>query len=121
MTRTKDVYQIIHEEHDDTQHGKKVVSVGGEGRTVAYEDSNFVSGDSPATHDVNTDLGRNSRSGSIMNDGSGKILVEISDNGTTYGGQHTLYAGESLNLEGLDVDKIKITHSADSAYRILVV
>lgn len=91
------------------------------GRSVAYEDTNFVAGDSPAVHDINADLGRNGRDGYITNDGEGNITVEISDEGATYGGSHTLKKDETLELTGTDIDSIKITHVADSSYRIFVI
>jgi len=91
------------------------------GRTFKYEDSSFVTGDSPATHDVNTDLGRNGVDGYIVCDGSGDIKAEISDDGSTYGGQHTLKKGDVLDLEHLDIDKIRVTWVSNSSYRILVV
>jgi len=92
------------------------------GRSVSYEDANFTSGDSPATHDVNSDLGRNGRDGYIVNDGSGDFTVEVSDNGTDYGGTHTIKKSEIFYLEGVDIDSIRITHSGtDSAYRISVI
>ena len=93
-----------------------------DGRTFKYEDTSFVSGDSPATHDVNTDLGRNAKIGYITCDGPGDILIEISDDGTNFGSQHTLKVEDTINFEGINVDTIRITHSGtDSSYRILVV
>lgn len=90
------------------------------GRSKAYEDTSFVSGDSPITRDINTDLGRNSRTGYIICDGAGNILVELSGDGTNYGTQFTMKNNEKVNLDGMSIDSIKITHSADSAYRINV-
>ena len=92
-----------------------------QGRTVAYEDTSFVTGDSPVVHDVNTDLSRNGVDGSVVNDGDGDIKVEISDNGTNYGGQHTLKKGDEFDMRNLDIDSIRITWVSDSAYRVLVV
>lgn len=91
------------------------------GRTFKYEDISFVTGESPVTHDVNADLGRNAVDGYITCDGPGNILIEISDNGTTFGSQHTLKVEDTLDLRNINVDKIKITWVSDSAYRILVV
>ena len=92
-----------------------------DGRTKSYEDASFVTGDSPRTLDVNTDLGRNSKDGYIICDGEGDFTVEISNNGTDFGGIHTMKKGDVLDLEGVDVDKIRVTWIADSAYRILVI
>lgn len=93
-----------------------------DGRTKKYEDADFTSGESPITLDVNTDLGKNGVDGYITCDGPGNILVEISDNGTDFGDQHTLKIEEVIDLRNINVDKIKITHSGtDSAYRIMVV
>jgi hypothetical protein len=91
-----------------------------DGITASFEDSSFVTGDSPATHDVNAALGRNAHDGYIACDGDGNITVSISNNGTNYGGSHTLKKDETMKLTGLDVDTIKITWITDSAYRILV-
>ena len=91
------------------------------GRTAAFEDSSFVTGDSPATHDVNAALGRNAHDGYIHNAGSGDMQYQISDNGTNYGGTHTLKAGAKAKLTGLDIDSIKVTWVADTEYYIAVV
>jgi len=89
-------------------------------KTKAYENTNFVTGESPVTHDVNADLGWNGSQGYIMCDGAGDIKVEISPDGTTWGGQHTMKSGESIDLTDMDVDSIRITHVTDSSYRIMV-
>src|SRR5574343_655617 len=90
------------------------------GRTVSYEDTGFATGDSPAILDVNNDLGRNGRDGYIINDGDGNFTVEISDDGTNYGGSHTLKTGEVMYLEGTDIDKIRITWVSNSSYRACI-
>lgn len=87
------------------------------GRSVSYEDTSFVTGDSPIVLDVNTDLSRNGRDGYLVNDGVGNFTVEISDDGTNYGGTHTIKAGEILKLKGVDIDKIRITWISNSSYR----
>jgi uncharacterized protein YdeI (BOF family) len=90
------------------------------GRSVSYEDTSFVTGDSPVVLDVNTDLSRNGRDGYVANDGSGNFTVEISDDGSSYGGVHTIKEGEVLRIKGMDIDKIRISWVADSAYRVFV-
>ena len=91
------------------------------GRFKTYADVAFIVGDSPVTLDVNTDLGRNAKDGFIINDGAGNFTVAISDNGTTFGSDHTMKTGEVFNLAGIDIDSIKITWVADSSYRVLVI
>jgi hypothetical protein len=89
-----------------------------------YEDSAFVSGSSPATLNVQSDLGRKGVDGYIVCDGSGSILVDVSRDGVTYpsGGQFTIKASEVFSLLRLNVSKIRITHSGtDSAYRVFVI
>ena len=86
-----------------------------------YEDSSFVIGDSLVELDINTDLGINSREGYIIVDGPGDILVEIAGENEEYGEQFTMKEGEVINFEGLEISKIRLTHSADSAYRVWVV
>jgi len=91
------------------------------GRSVSYEDTSFLTGDSPVVLDVNADLGRNGRDGYIANDGAGNFTVEVSDDGTTYGGSHTVKAGEILEINGVDIDKVRITWIANSAYRVFII
>ncbi len=85
----------------------------------AYEDTSFVAGDSPQTHDFNNDKGRNAIDGYIICDGSGNIQVDVSRDGLSYGDKWTMKKGERVNLLHFDIDKIRVTHTgADSAYRI---
>ena len=93
-----------------------------QGRTVSFEDSSFVSGESPVVHNIKGALKHNAVDGYIVCDGQGDILVEFSDDGTNYGGQHTLQKNDVLSLKYLNVNLIRITHSGtDSSYRILVI
>ncbi len=91
------------------------------GRSKVYSDTNFVVGDSPITLDVNTDLGRNAIDGFVINDGDGNFTVAISDDGITYGDALTMENGEIFSLTNLNIDSIKITWVANSAYRVFVV
>jgi len=87
----------------------------------SYEDTSFVAGDSPVVHDINTDLGRNSRIGYIVNDGPGDIEVEISEDGSNYNSKWTTKADERRGLAGNRIDSLRLTHTGtDSAYRIWV-
>ena len=84
-----------------------------------YEDTSFVTGDSPASIDVNTDLGRNGVDGSIINDGPGNFTFTI-DSGSGAGDAITMKSGEEFSFEGMDIDTIAITWVSDSAYRVAV-
>ena len=89
-------------------------------RFITYEDTSFVTGDSPVTLDINTDLSRDGRSFSVINDGAGNFTVAVSNDGTTYSTEKTMKTGETFAIAGLTVDSIRITWVADSSYRVLV-
>ena len=121
MVRDTKAPSIIKREHDEDAVAKRTVMAAIPGRSISYEDPSFVTGESPAIHDVNNDLGRNSRDGYIANDGDGNFTIEISNDGINYGGLHTLQNGELMKLRGVDIDRIRITWVADSSYRIFVI
>ncbi len=103
---------------DETERRVKTQQYA-DGNSVSYEDTSFVTGDSPVVMDINTDLGRKGHTGYIAVDGTGNILVEISkDNGTTWGGQHTVKAGEIVELDNLIIGRIRLTWVSNSSYRI---
>ncbi len=83
-----------------------------------YEDASFATGDSPQTHDFNSDASRNAVDGYIICDGPGNIQVDISRDGISYGAKWTMKKGERVNLQHFNIDKIRITWVSDSAYRI---
>lgn len=85
----------------------------------ASDDTSFVAGDSPATLDIKTSLGRLANNGYINCDGAGDILVSVSSDGANYGSNIRLKSGDEFSLKALSVSKIKITHSGtDSSYRV---
>ena len=83
-----------------------------------YEDTNFVVGDSPALLPFNADTGRNSVDGYVICDGPGNIVCDFSRDGATYGGAWTMYSGEMIGVRNYDIHTLRITHVADSAYRV---
>lgn len=83
-----------------------------------FEDTNFVAGDSPVILDLNTALGRNSTTGHITNDGAGNFTYAESNDGVAFGDEVTLKPGETDHWEDISLDSMRITHIADSAYRI---
>ncbi len=85
-----------------------------------FEDTSFISGDSPASLDCNATLGRNATQFSIQNDGLGAFTVATSNDGITYGDEKTVKSGEVYAIDALSVDTIRITHVADSSYRVVV-
>lgn len=86
-----------------------------------FEDTSFVSGDSPATLDINAALGRNATEFTVINDGAGDFTVSISNDGAAFGDEHTMKNGETYSIENISVDSIRITHVADSAYRVVAI
>ena len=85
-----------------------------------FEDTDFLTGDSPATLDANTALGRNATEFMIINDGGGMFTVSISNDGAAFGDEHTMKQGETWTMESISVDSIRITWVGDSAYRVVV-
>jgi len=83
-----------------------------------FEDTDFVSGDSPVTLDVNAALGRNATDFEIINDGPGDFTVSLSNDGAAFGDEITVKSGELFGMTSISIDKIRITHVADSAYRV---
>jgi len=116
----KKLNQLAHEEHDTNTYRKRVQAFI-DGDTVAYENTSFVTGDSPAVCDVETDIGRLGHAGYVIIDGTGSVLIEFSEDGTTYGGQHTLKGKETMDFENLNISKIRITFVANTSYRIFIV
>jgi len=86
-----------------------------------FQDTNFVTGDSPVTLDLNVALGRNATKGTIINDGTGNFTVSFSNNGTDFGDEITLKNNDILNFDKISVDSLRITWVADSSYRVLVI
>lgn len=115
----KKLNSIAQDEHDAIEYRKRVATYV-DGSTVAYEDTDFVSGDSPVVLDVFTDLGRVGHEGYILNDGAGNILIELSTDGANYGGSHTLRWGEQLILNNLKVNRVRLTWQEDSSYRAMI-
>lgn len=90
------------------------------GVNTGWQDTSFASGDSPASLDVNANLSRNGRLGFVANDGAGSIAVNISNDGTNYGGSIIMFAGEVLPLDGIDTDTVKLTWLENTSYRVVV-
>ncbi len=85
-----------------------------------FEDTSFVTGDSPVTLDFNTALGRNATQGWILNDGAGNFTIAFSTDGIAFSDEITMKDGEKISFENLSVDSLRITWIANSAYRVLV-
>lgn len=85
-----------------------------------FESTSFVSVNSPANLSCHGALGRNATQFSIQNDGAGDFTVAISINGIDFGDEKTVKNAEVYAIDGLTVNAIRITHIADSAYRVVV-
>ena len=86
-----------------------------------FEDSNFVTGDSPANLDVNASLGRNANQVIVWNDGPGDFTVSASTDGAVFGGAHTMKQGEVYSLSNISIDTIRISWVSKSAYRVVAI
>jgi len=91
------------------------------GLMKTYEDSSFVTGDSPAVHDFYTDKSAYAIDGYLVCDGDGDIQVDYTRDGIVYSDKATMKKGEQMDLLRLDIRKIRITWVADSAYRIVLI
>ena len=83
-----------------------------------YEDASFIQGDSPIVHSFFADAGRIGTRGYIICDGNGTIQVDISRDGINYDAKWSMKSGEKVVLDGMYINKIRVTRVADSAYRI---
>jgi hypothetical protein len=93
-----------------------------------YNDASFVTGDSPVVHDVETDLGRVATQGFFHNYGSGICTFAISTDGTTYGDEIVMTAGDTVGFGGgtrqleavVPISKIRVTWVGNTSYKIFV-
>ncbi len=87
-----------------------------------FEDTSFVTGDSPTDLDFNDQLGRNATEGYIANDGAGNFTVAFrtGDSGG-FGVAITMKKNEIINFSNISVDTIRITWVSDSSYRVSVI
>lgn len=86
-----------------------------------FEDTSFVTGDSPVTLDLNAALGRNATTVQVINDGTGNFTVAFSVDGVTFGDAITMKYPEKMVLKDVSVDSVKITWVANSAYRVIAI
>lgn len=87
-----------------------------------FEDTNFVTGDSPVTLDFNTALGRNATSVTIWNDGFGDFTYAISNDGASFGDEIRITRADGSHvITGISIDSIRITWVSNSAYRVTAI
>ncbi len=81
-----------------------------------FEDSSFVTGDSPADLDINAALGRNATKGYIDNDGAGEITVAFSIDGATFGDAIRLKKRKILRFDNISIDTMRVVWVSDTSY-----
>jgi hypothetical protein len=86
-----------------------------------FEDTSFVTGDSPVTLDLNTALSRNATSVDVINDGAGNFTVAFSTDGASFGDEITVKYPERLSLKNVSIDSVRITWVSNSAYRVIAI
>ena len=82
-----------------------------------------TAGTSPVVHRFYTDFGYNAIKGWVTNDGDGTgkgtLLVEYSRDGVVWGEPYTLFPGERIDFDGLDIHSFRLTHVVlDVTYRV---
>jgi len=87
---------------------------------AAFNDTAFVTGTSPATHNVDSVIGGNGFTGFIDNYGSGDVKYSISIDGTNYGSDVYLPAGACDQLRALSIHSIKVTWVENTTYSIRI-
>ncbi len=98
--------------------GAEIPSSVSDNNPITFIDTSFVVGDSPVTLDLNTPLGRNATQFSVQNDGNGIFTVATSLDGAIFGDEKTVKNGEVYQIDALSVHSMRITHVADSSYRV---
>lgn len=84
-----------------------------------WENTAFVTGDSPVTIDVNTAIGKNAVNIEIKNVGQGQLNFQLSSDGTNYGDIITLGLEEAYIDETGSVDSVKLIWVANTSYKVL--
>lgn len=110
--------QTIQKQQNDAVENRQRVATHIDGNTVSYEDADFTSADDQSVLNVLADLGRTAHEGFIVNDGPGEMAYELSFDGTTYGGLHTVKSGEVHSMENMKIAKVRLTHIDDIGYRV---
>lgn len=93
--------------------GSKIVDI-----SKYFEDTSFVTGDSPATLDLTAALGRNANGFLIINDGPGNFTYAFSIDGSNFGDEITMKNNEWKLYSNMSIDSVRITWVADSAFRV---
>lgn len=103
----------------DTVENRRRVADYVDGTSKSYENADFTQANDQAVIDFNTDTGgKIGHRGWLIVDGPGDIQIEISADGTNYGGIHTIKAAERISLDGMSIRKIRLTWISDSGYRV---
>lgn len=88
---------------------------------ATFKDSSFTIDDSPRVLNANSALGMNATEFTVFNDGIGDIDVSLSRDGSSYSSEHTMKSGEVYGIDEINIHSIRLTHVADSSYRVIVV
>lgn len=87
-----------------------------------FEDTNFLTGDSPVTLDFNAALGRNATSVTVWNDGFGDFTYAISNDGVSFGDEIRITRADGSHvITGISIDSLRITWVSNSAYRVTAI
>lgn len=84
-------------------------------------DTDFDTADGTITLDVKATLLRNSVQGYINNANSHNLIIKLSEDGTNYGQDILLLAGDKFDCKSISIAKIQITALHDnSSYEVFL-
>lgn len=86
---------------------------------TVFIDTNFVTGDSPISLDVNAALGHNGTVGTIHNNGIGIMTIATSNDGISFMDPITLAPGDRY-LITTSVNTIRLTWVSNTSYQVVV-
>jgi hypothetical protein len=95
--------------------------------TIAAVEDNFEIFEGTLTGNTDLDLnasalGRNATEATVYNDDSANAYtVAMSTDGATFGGAHTVLPGEAFEVSDVSIDTLRLTHTADAAYRVVFI
>lgn len=87
-------------------------------RSFSAEDTSFVTGDSPATHNIHAIIGINTHDGYLINDGPGDLYMTWTSDGTNYWQNARIKKNETYPFNNMSIHSIRVIWISNTSYRI---